>query len=137
MGDEKVMDFIHRFITLFGRLTPTESSILGTVFSQGFCYYFAIILKEAFGCGDICITSDCCHVVWVYKNIAYDVGGVHSKYPRSANIGNFFNGNLIPISMVPHYMDSYKHVLLGTTQKGMSEIKNVLKIIDNIKEETK
>lgn len=137
MGDEKVMDFIHRFVTLFGRLTPVESSILASVFSQGFCYYFAIILKEAFGCGDICITSDCNHVVWVYKNIAYDIGGVYNRYPRSANIGNFFNGNLIPISMVPHYMDSYKHVLLGTTQKGMSEMNSVLKIIDNIKEETK
>ena len=137
MGDKKVMDFIHRFITLFDRLTPAESSTLASVFSQGFCYYFAIILKEAFGCGDICITSDCTHVVWVYKNTAYDIGGVYSKYPRSANIGNFFNGNLIPISMVPHYIDSYKHVLPGTTQKGMSEMENALKIIDNIKEETK
>lgn len=137
MGDEKVIYFIHRFITLFDRLTPAESSTLASVFSQGFCYYFAIILKEAFGCGDICITSDCNHVVWVYKNIAYDIGGVYSRYPRSANIGNFFNGNLIPISMVPHYMDSYKHVVPGTTQKGMSEMNSVLKIINNIKEETK
>ena len=137
MGDEKVMDFIHRFITLFDRLTTTESNVVASVFSQGFCYYFAIILKEAFGCGDICITSDCTHVVWVYKNIAYDIGGVYNKYPRSANIGNFYNGNLIPISMVPHYVDSYKHVIPGTTQKGMSEMKNVQKIINNIKEETK
>lgn len=137
MGDEKVMDFIHRFITLFDRLTTTESNVVASVFSQGFCYYFAIILKEAFGCGDICITSDCTHVVWVYKNIAYDIGGVYNKYPRSANIGNFYNGNLIPISMVPHYVDSYKHVLPGTTQKGMSEMNSVLKIINNIKEETK
>ena len=137
MGDEKVMDFIHRFITLFDRLTTSESNVIASVFSQGFCYYFAIILKEAFRCGDICITSDCTHVVWVYKNTAYDIGGVHSKYPRSANIGNFYNGNLIPISMVPHYMDSYKHVLPGTTQKGMSEMMNVQKIINNIKEETK
>lgn len=137
MGDKKVMDFIHRFITLFDRLTTSESNVVASVFSQGFCYYFAIILKEAFGCGDICITSDCNHVVWVYKNIAYDIGGVHSRYPRSANIGNFFNGNLIPISMVPHYMDSYKHVVPGTTQKGMSEMNSVLKIINNIKEETK
>ena len=130
MGDKKVMDFIVNFATLFGMLHPDETKAIDKVFSNGYCYYFAHILKEAFGCGEIYMTANDAHIVWMYKNIAYDIHGVFNKYPRSANNGNFYHGELIPIAMLPNYMDSFKHVVPGTTKKGMAERKAVQKIID-------
>lgn len=130
MGDKKVMDFIDNFATLFGMLHPDETKAISKVFSNGYCYYFAHILKEAFGCGEIYMTANDAHIVWMYKNIAYDIYGVFNKYPRSANNGNFYHGELIPIAMLPNYMDSFKHVVPGTTKKGMAERQAVQKIID-------
>lgn len=133
MGDKKVMDFIDNFATLFGMLHPDETEAISKVFSNGYCYYFAHILKEAFGCGEIYMTANDAHIVWMHKNIAYDIHGVFNKYPRSANNGNFYNGELIPIAMLPNYMESFKHVVPGATKKGMAERQAVQKIIDTQK----
>ena len=102
-------------------MQPSESNIIADVFTKGFCYYFAIILKEAFHCGEIYMTSNDRHIVWVKNNIAYDINGVFNKYPKSANNGNFFNGELIPIALIPNYMDFFKHVTPSVTRKGMNE----------------
>lgn len=121
-ANEKVIDFIDNFSTLFGQFQQEEIDTISAVFSRGFCYYFAIILKEAFdGRGEIYMTRDDRHIVWVLNNVAYDINGVYRTYPRSANNGNFFNGELIPIALIPNYMDSFKHVMPGTTRKGMNE----------------
>ena len=129
-GDKRVMDFIHNFTTLFSSLQPNETEVIVDVFSHGYCYYFAHMLKEAFGCGEIYMTADDRHIVWMYKNIAYDINGVYNAYPKSANNGNFYNGELIPIAMLPNYMESFKHVVPGTTKKGMAERRAVKKIMD-------
>lgn len=130
-GDKKVMNFIDDFATLFGMLHPDETKAISKVFSNGYCYYFAIILKEAFGGrGEIYMTRDDRHIVWVLNNVAYDINGVYGTYPKSANNGNFYHGELIPIAMLPNYIDSFKHVLPGTTKKGMTERQAVQKIID-------
>lgn len=131
-GDKKVMGFIHDFVTLFGTLQPDESNIIAEVFSRGFCYYFAMMLKDAFGRGEIYMTRDDRHIVWVWKNIAYDIGGVYNKYPKSANNGNFFNGELIPIALLPNYMESFKHVLPGCSRKGMDERDAVDKLMRGV-----
>lgn len=121
-ANEKVIDFIDNFSTLFGQFQQEEIDTVSAVFSRGFCYYFAIILKEAFDDrGEIYMTRDDRHIVWVLNNVAYDINGVYRTYPRSANNGNFFNGELIPIALIPNYMDSFKHVTPGTTRKGMKE----------------
>lgn len=130
-ANEKVIDFIDNFSTLFGQFQGEEIDTVSTVFSRGFCYYFAIILKDAFdGRGEIYMTSDNRHIVWMLNNVAYDINGVYRTYPRSANNGNFFNGELIPIVMLPNYMESFKHVVPGTTKKGMNERDAVQKIMD-------
>lgn len=139
-GDEKVMNFIDDFRSLFGFFNDEQSDAVAALFSRGYCYYFAIILKEAFGRGEICMTSDDRHIVWVDKNIAYDINGIWAIFPKTANNGNFFKGKLIPISMLPNYIDSFKHVVPGTTKKGMAERNAVQKIIDaqkNIKHKGK
>lgn len=133
-GDKKVMDFIDNFTTLFGMLHPDETEAISKVFSNGYCYYFAHMLKVAFdGRGEIYMTSDDRHIVWVLNNVAYDINGVYRTYSRSANNDNFYNGELIPIAMLPNYMESFKHVVPGTTKKGMAERQAVQKIIDTQK----
>ena len=113
-ANEKVIEFIDNFSTLFGQFQEEEIDAVCAIFSRGFCYYFAIILKNAFnGRGEIYMTSDHRHIVWVLDNN-----------------GNFYNGELIPIAMLPNYMESFKHVVPGTTKKGMTEINAVQKLID-------
>lgn len=130
-GNPKVENFIQDFVTLFGQFQQEEIDTVSAVFSRGFCYYFAMILKDAFdGRGEIYMTRDDRHIVWVLDNVAYDINGVYNKYPKSANNGNFFNGDLIPIAMLPNYMKSFKHVLPGTTKKGYAERTAVRKIMD-------
>lgn len=130
-GNPKVENFIQDFVTLFGQFQQEEIDTVSAVFSRGFCYYFAMILKEAFdGRGEIYMTSDDRHIVWMCDNVAYDINGVYNKYPKSANNGNFFNGELIPIAMLPNYMQSFKHVVPGTTKRGMNERDAVQKIMD-------
>ena len=132
-ANEKVIEFIDNFSTLFGEFQQEEIDAVCAVFSRGFCYYFAIILKNAFnGRGEIYMTSDHRHVVWVLDNVAYDINGAYHTYPRSANNGNFYNGDLIPIAMLPNYMESFKHVVPGTTKKGMAEINAVQKLMEGI-----
>lgn len=126
-----IIEFIDNFSTLFGEFQQEEIDAVSAVFSRGFCYYFAIILKEAFdGRGEIYMTRDDRHIVWMLDNVAYDINGVYRIYPRSANNGNFYNGELIPIAMLPNYINSFKHVVPGTTKKGMAERKAVQKIMD-------
>lgn len=130
-ANKKVIDFIDNFSTLFGQFQQEEIDTVSAVFSRGFCYYFAIILKEAFdGRGEIYMTSDNRHIVWMLDNVAYDINGVYRTYPRSANNGNFYNGELIPIAMLSNYINSFKHVVPGTTKKGMAERRAVKKIMD-------
>ena len=132
-ANEKVIEFIDNFSTLFGQFEQEEIDAICAVFSRGFCYYFAIILKVAFnGRGEIYMTSDDHHIVWVLDNVAYDINGVYHVYPRSANNGNFYNGELIPIVMLPNYMNSFKHVIPGTTKKGMAERQSVRKLMEGI-----
>ena len=130
-ANEKVIEFIDNFSTLFGQFQEEEIDAVCAIFSRGFCYYFAIILKNAFnGRGEIYMTSDHRHIVWVLDNVAYDINGVYRTYPRSANNGNFYNGELVSIAMLPNYMESFKHVVPGTTKKGMAEINAVQKLMD-------
>ena len=134
-ANKKVIDFIDNFSTLFGQFQQEEIDTVAAVFSRGFCYYFAIILKEAFdGRGEIYMTRDNRHIVWVLDNVAYDINGVFQVYKKSANNGNFYHGDLIPITMLPNYIKSFKHVLPGTTKKGYAERQSVGKLMRAIED---
>ena len=49
---------------------------LHTVFLNGYCYYFAHMLKHAFGVGRVMFNANQ-HFVYVYDDIPYDVKGVN------------------------------------------------------------
>lgn len=60
------------FIGNFTSITPN----IRETFMQGYCYYFAVILKEAMGRGTICWACPFSHIVWKDTNDkAYDIDG--------------------------------------------------------------
>lgn len=50
------------------------------VFMRGYCYYFALILKEAFGRGEICWSYPSAHIVWRdIDEICWDIRGEYKS----------------------------------------------------------
>lgn len=136
-GNPEVAGFIDQFLTLFNTLDKNGIDIVAKVFSQGYCYYFAIMLKDAFNRGEICMTIDHAHVVWVDDdNVAYDIHGIFNWYPDTCSKYNFWNGELIPVEKIPNYIDSFKHIpnKPGIDRTGMEEFDKIKKDIDDKKD---
>ena len=132
-GNPEVAQFIDQFLTLFNTLDENGIDTVAKVFSQGYCYYFAIMLKEAFNRGEVCMTIDHTHVVWVDDdNVAYDINGIFNWYPDTCSKYNFWNGELIPVEKIPNYIDSFKHIpnKPGIDRAGMDEFDKVKKELD-------
>lgn len=51
----EILEFIENFKCDLGQFTKKESGIVQQLFENGFCYYFAKILKDAFPGGELCI----------------------------------------------------------------------------------
>lgn len=135
-----VMRFINQFKTLFNELTIEEMDVIEKVFRNGYCYYFAIMLKDAFNRGEVCMTYDHKHVVWIDDdNVAYDINGMFGWYPDTAIKDNYWDGLLIPVEKIPNYISSFKHIpdKPGTDKTGMLEFDNVKKDIENKKNSKK
>lgn len=91
----EVIDFINRFID--GRDAIQER------FSNGYCYYFAKMLEEAFG-GEVVWPKYYSHIVWhdTKDNICYDVIGEYRNWSEE---------DLIPIQyLTERNLDGFKHV---------------------------
>lgn len=81
-------------------LSDSAESIRST-FRAGYCYYFALMLKDAFNRGCICWAAPFSHMVWMDTNsIPYDVEGVYSGEAEC----------FIPISYLDEELWSFKHV---------------------------
>ena len=81
-------------------LKDSAESIRST-FRAGYCYYFALMLKDAFNRGCICWAAPFSHIVWMDINsIPYDVEGVYSGEAEC----------FIPISYLDEELWSFKHV---------------------------
>lgn len=136
-SDPFVIRFINQFKTLFKELTTEETAAIEKVFRNGYCYYFAIMLKDAFNRGEVCMTYDHEHVIWIDDdNVAYDINGMFGWYPDTANKDNYWNGLLIPVEKIPNYIESFKHIpdKPGTDRAGMEEFDNVKKDMENKKD---
>lgn len=84
-----VIEFIDKIIT-FPDLEGKTGGHIDHLFSAGYCYYFANILKIAFG-GQVCWPQDRGHIVWVdvpetctfeelQNGCAYDICGIYDDY---------------------------------------------------------
>lgn len=54
-----------------------DHEIIWQTFTAGYCYYFAVMLKDAFQRGEICWCAPYGHICWVDDNgVPYDISGV-------------------------------------------------------------
>lgn len=107
--DEKVIKFIgdvryHAYPYNGNKYTDD----IRRLFESGYCYYFAVMLKEAFQRGTICNVNGRSHIVWVdgdvdnlEKSIAYDIDGVYYDYEPES---------LIPVEFLGDIINGFKHV---------------------------
>ena len=75
--DELVLKFIDKFALSKG--ADAYNNIIQPLFRSGYCYYFAIMLKDAFNDeGELCLCCPYGHIVWMYKGVPYDIEGVYN-----------------------------------------------------------
>lgn len=73
--DKTVIQFITEAITSVDR--KNSDDVLYDFFHAGYCYYFSLMLKEAFGRGQICWCAPYGHICWQDENgVGYDIGGI-------------------------------------------------------------
>lgn len=68
------------------RTNPHEEEIIEDLFSAGYCYYFALMLKDAFG-GEVMYSVGRGHIAWkdtrsAYPEemLVYDIHGIYADY---------------------------------------------------------
>lgn len=96
-----ITDFIEKFIDFPDYDGTVNSSHIEHIFGSGYCYYFAEMLRLAFG-GTVCWVQDRSHIVWLdgtdlENDIAYDINGVYKDYTR-----------LWPVSYLGDMIDDFK-----------------------------
>ena len=71
----EILEFIENFRCGLGQFNKKESGIVQQLFENGFCYYFAKILKDAFPGGELCIPWPIGHFVYKYNDKYWDISG--------------------------------------------------------------
>lgn len=135
-SNKNVLTFIANILYSRGIENP---EIVRGIFAAGYCYYFALMLKDAFG-GEICWHKGFSHIVWkdTRDDIVYDIDGVFYDYNE---------GDIVPISFLREELESFRHrgkdsilkeemeaeaVLLGVSIKELEQL-----IYDTIPESEK
>lgn len=96
--DNNIIKFIEKFSLSFGN--DVYDDVFYPLFTSGYCYYFANMLKEAFGEGKVCLCYPFGHIVYVKDYIPYDITG---KYDGEAEL-------FIPIEYLdPKDISNFKH----------------------------
>ena len=74
-GKKDVLDFIENFLS--HNADRNAEAILKEQFANGYCYYFAVILKTAFKRGEVCWCAPYGHFCWVDEDgVPYDIYGI-------------------------------------------------------------
>ncbi len=78
--DPEVIRFIAE-LRFHGGDDKSNERAIHNLFTAGYCYHFAVILKNVFNRGKICLHKDHSHIVWVddinNMNIPYDIDGMY------------------------------------------------------------
>lgn len=82
---------------------PYSGDAIYNLFACGYCYYFALMLKDAFNRGEIMWHKGFSHIVWQDVNgICYEIGGVFYDYNEE---------DIVPISTLSEEeLGWFKHV---------------------------
>lgn len=76
-ADPAVLAFITD-LTCCAAKDEDQYEVIRSTFRAGYCYYFAHLLKTAFGRGEVCVAAPFGHMVWVDDNgVPYDIEGVN------------------------------------------------------------
>ena len=97
--DEKVLDFIEKISSY--HQDPQKQDAVCELFSSGYCYYFAMILKEAFGRGEVCWCAPYGHICWVDDN-----GHPYDIYGTCDSECTYY----IPVSYIKKGLADFKHI---------------------------
>lgn len=102
---EDILGFIYDFCNCHNE-EPEASEIIERFFRAGYCYYFALMLKDAFG-GEVIWLKYRSHIVWrdTRTNTLYDVCGVCTDYTEE---------EIIPFDIVKYGLESFRHRGLDT-----------------------
>lgn len=92
-ADKNVLTFIADFVFH----SNSKSTI--NLFSQGYCYHFATILKSIYKKGEVCWVAPYSHLIWLYNDVPYDINGVY----------NGESTKFIPIEFLGHAIEDFKH----------------------------
>lgn len=101
-GDKRVIKFISEVLFHGAPEINPEDAVesVRNLFEDGYCYYFARMLEDAFPGGVACLCYPFGHIVYIYEGIAYDING----------ISNSEHEYYIPISELGKAIDSFRHV---------------------------
>lgn len=101
-GDKPIVEFIanFRFFAVRDVEYVQSSETIRSLYENGYCYYFAKILEEAFPGGTICLCYPYGHIVYIYEEVAYDIGGV-----SDAEVDYY-----VPVDVVGKVTQIFKHV---------------------------
>lgn len=113
-ADKQVMEFIAKVIFNQGE---SNVGVIQGLFTQGYCYYFANMMKLAFHRGIICYVYDIGHFVWVDNGVAYDVEGVYELVESEY---------LIPEDKIGDFIKDFMHVPGVYCMRGENEFTKIL-----------
>lgn len=96
---KKVLNFIKNFSLSFG--IETYDEVMYPLFTSGYCYYFANMLKSAFDVGTLCLCYPYGHIVYMKDYVPYDITG---KYEGEEEL-------FIPIKYLDKEdLENFKHI---------------------------
>lgn len=104
-ANREVLTFIYEFIEIHDRDGNFMGDAIIDNFSAGYCYYFALILKDAFG-GEMMWVKGRGHVVWydTVSQMVYDICGVYVP-----DISSDGSGEPVPLDLLKENLESFRH----------------------------
>ena len=107
--DTKIIEFIDTFVN------HTNPDVVINLFSNGYCYAFAQILKATFGGGKICWVAPYSHIIWLKDSIPYDINGVYQGESELFIPEEFLGEKINGFKHTPNYVDT-------TTEEDINNI---------------
>lgn len=116
-----VLDFI--WDILVHTNNPDGQEAIVNLFNAGYCYYFALMLKDAFG-GDIRWLRYKGHIVWVdvVNMIPYDINGV---YPDADSV------DLLPLDLLGDDLEGFRHRGRDDSYDMVKSANNAIDAVEN------
>lgn len=124
--DKKVLDFIKNFSLSFG--IETYDEVMYPLFTSGYCYYFANMLKSAFDVGTLCLCYPYGHIVYMKDYVPYDITGEYEgeeklfipiKYLDKEDLENFKHTSDKVNKKTKEYTESVANKYCNNFLKGL------------------